>query len=49
VLDNFERANYLKVAESDIMQMIQDGSLKAKKIGSQYRISKSTLDDFLRS
>ncbi len=49
IMSPAEAANYLKVAESDIMQMIQDGSLKAKKIGSQYRISKGTLDDFLKS
>ena len=41
--------NYLKVGEADIMQMITDGSIKAKKIGTQYRISKQMLDDFLKS
>jgi excisionase family DNA binding protein len=49
IMSPAEAANYLKVAEADITQMITDGSLKAKKIGSQYRISKSTLDDFLKS
>jgi excisionase family DNA binding protein len=49
IMSPAEAANYLKVAEGDVMQMITDGSLKAKKIGSQYRISKSTLDDFLKS
>jgi len=49
IMSPAEAANYLKVAEADIMSMIQDGSLKAKKIGSQYRISKGTLDDFLKS
>ena len=49
IMSPAEAANYLKVAESDIMSMINDGSLKAKKIGSQYRISKGTLDDFLKS
>jgi excisionase family DNA binding protein len=49
IMSPAEAANYLKVSESDITQMITDGSLKAKKIGTQYRISKSTLDDFLKS
>jgi len=49
IMSPAEAANYLKVNEADITQMITDGSLKAKKIGSQYRISKSTLDDFLKS
>lgn len=49
IMSPAEAANYLKVAEADVMQMITDGSLKAKKIGSQYRVSKATLDDFLKS
>jgi excisionase family DNA binding protein len=44
-----EAANYLKVAESDVMSMITDGTLKSKKIGTQIRISKQALDDFLNS
>jgi len=49
IMSPAEAANYLKVAEADIMQMINDGSLKAKKIGSQFRIGRKTLDDFLSS
>ena len=49
IMSPAEAANYLKVAEADIMQMVTDGSLKAKKIGSQFRISKGVLDDFLKS
>ncbi|MBM2848944.1 MAG: hypothetical protein HW418_1886 [Anaerolineales bacterium] len=49
IMSPAEAANYLKVGEADVMQMITDGSLKAKKIGSQYRISKGILDDFLKS
>lgn len=44
-----EAANYLKVAEADILAMIQGGQVKAKQIGSAYRISKKALDDFLAS
>jgi len=49
IMSPAEAANYLKVGEADIMQMITEGSIKAKKIGSQYRISKEVLDDFLKS
>lgn len=44
-----EAAAYLKVTEADVMQMITAGEIKAKKIGSQYRISKAVLDAFLNS
>src|SRR5262249_52822123 len=40
VMSPAEAASYLKVAESDVMQMITDGTLKSKKIGTQIRISK---------
>jgi excisionase family DNA binding protein len=49
VMSPAEAAGYLKVAESDVMQMINDGTLKSKKIGTQIRISKQALDDFLNS
>jgi excisionase family DNA binding protein len=49
IMSPAEAANYLKVGEADIMQMITEGQIKAKKIGSQYRISKDVLDDFLKS
>lgn len=42
-----QAATYLQVSEADIMAMIQDGSLKAKKLGSTYRISKSVIDEFM--
>ncbi|HIC89272.1 MAG TPA: helix-turn-helix domain-containing protein [Anaerolineae bacterium] len=44
-----EAAAYLKVAEEDVLSMIESGELKAKKIGSQYRISKAAIDAFLTS
>lgn len=44
-----EAAAYLKVAEADVLAMIQGGQVKAKQIGTQYRISKKALDDFLAS
>jgi excisionase family DNA binding protein len=44
-----EAAAYLKVSEADVMSMIQGGQIKAKQLGSSYRITKKALDDFLNS
>ena len=49
IMNVTEAAAYLKVAIEDVIEMIQSGDLKAKKIGSQYRISKKAIDDFLMS
>ncbi len=49
VMTPSEAASYLKVSEEDVMAAIKDKSLKAKKVGNAYRISKSALDDFLQS
>jgi len=40
-------AEALAVPESDVLSIITDGALKAKKIGSSYRIKRSALDEFL--
>jgi len=42
-----EAARYLGVTEADVMASITSGDLKAKKIGSQYRITKAAIDAFL--
>jgi excisionase family DNA binding protein len=47
IMNPAQAAAYLQVSEADIMQMIESGELKAKKIGSQYRISKAVIDEFL--
>ncbi len=44
-----EAAAYLKVSEADVQGLIDAGQVKAKQIGSQFRISKKALDDFLSS
>lgn len=44
-----EAAAYLKVSAQDVQSMIDDGALKAKQIGSQVRISRQVIDDFLAS
>jgi excisionase family DNA binding protein len=47
VMTPAQAAAYLQVSESDVLQMIEEGSIKAKKIGSTFRISKSAIDEFL--
>ncbi len=42
-----EAAAYLKVAPADIQALIDEGQISARKIGSQYRISKGVIDQFL--
>ncbi len=40
-------ANVLGVSEGDVLATIESGELKAKRIGSTYRIKRSSLDEFL--
>jgi excisionase family DNA binding protein len=49
VMTPSEAATILKVSEEDIKAAIEDGSLKAKKLGNAYRISKSALEEFMNS
>ncbi len=42
-----QAAAYLQVAPADIQALIDDGSLQAKQIGSQFRIARKAIDDFL--
>lgn len=42
-----EAAAYLKVSPADVQSIIDSGELKARQIGSQYRISKEAIDAFL--
>jgi excisionase family DNA binding protein len=44
-----EAASFLKVAEEDVLGAIEAGQLKAKKLGSAYRISREALEEFLNS
>jgi excisionase family DNA binding protein len=43
-----EAAAYLKVSEEDVLAAINSGDLKARKIGNAFRISKESLDTFLK-
>ena len=47
LLDPTQVAQALGVSETDVMAVITSGELKAKKIGSSYRIKRSALDQFL--
>ncbi|HSL29960.1 MAG TPA: SPFH domain-containing protein [Anaerolineales bacterium] len=49
VMTPAEAASILKVSEEDVVAAIEDGSLKAKKLGKAYRISKESLEAFLNS
>ena len=48
VMTPAEAAAYMRVSEEDVIAAIQAGDLKAKKLGSAYRISKESLDAFLK-
>ncbi len=47
VMTPSEAAQFLKVAEEDVIAAIEAGDLKARKIGRAYRISKKALEEFL--
>jgi len=48
VMTPAEAAAVLKVSEEDVLAAIRDGSLKARKVGRAYRISKEALEAFLK-
>ena len=43
-----EAAVILRVSEEDVIAAITAGDLKARKLGSAYRISKEALETFLK-
>jgi excisionase family DNA binding protein len=43
-----EAAGFLKVSEEDVLAAITAGELKARKIGSAFRVSKESLQEYLR-
>ncbi len=49
VMTPSEAAGFLKVSEEDVLAAINDGSLKAKKLGNAYRISREAVEEFLKS
>jgi excisionase family DNA binding protein len=49
VMTPSEAAAVLRVSEEDVLAAITAGDLKAKKLGSAYRISRASLEEFLKS
>ena len=49
LLSPAEAAQILGVAEADVMQTLEAGDLKGKKIGVTWRITRAALDEFLKS
>jgi excisionase family DNA binding protein len=49
LLSPADAARSLGVSEPDVMAALEDGSLKGKKIGSAWRITRAALEDFLKS
>jgi excisionase family DNA binding protein len=47
VMTPAQAAALVQVNESDILAAIEAGDLKARKIGTAYRISKANLEEFL--
>ncbi|WP_395731930.1 SPFH domain-containing protein [Prosthecobacter sp.] len=47
ILTPAQVAQTLGVTEVDVLASIESGDIKAKKIGTQYRITKAALDEFL--
>jgi excisionase family DNA binding protein len=43
-----EAASALRVSEEDVIAAIDAGDLKARKLGNAYRISKESLEEFLK-
>jgi excisionase family DNA binding protein len=44
-----EVAKILGVSEADVLATLEKGDLKGKRIGSAWRVSKTALDEFLKS
>jgi len=49
LLSPSDAAKALGVSENDVMTALADGSLKGKKIGATWRITRGALDEFLKS
>jgi excisionase family DNA binding protein len=49
IMDVSQAAEYLGLAVEEVVELCSSGELKAKKIGSKYRISKAAIDEFMTS
>ncbi|HUR34061.1 MAG TPA: SPFH and helix-turn-helix domain-containing protein [Vicinamibacterales bacterium] len=48
LLSPADAATTLGVSEADVLASLESGDLKGKKIGSQWRITRTAIDDFLK-
>jgi excisionase family DNA binding protein len=48
LLSPADAAGALGVTEADVMAALTDGSLKGKRIGSAWRITRAALEEFLK-
>ena len=44
-----EAAEYLQLSEAEVMELIQSGALKARKIGTRYLVAKTRLDEWMNA
>lgn len=49
VMTTAEVAEYLRIPEFEVITLIEDGKLPAARIGSDYRIARSVVEDFLNT
>src|SRR5581483_8970028 len=49
LLGTADVAKVLGVSEADVLATLEKGDLKGKKIGSTWRVTRSALDEFLKS
>jgi excisionase family DNA binding protein len=48
VMTPTEAADVLRVSEEDVKAAIEAGDLKARKLGNAYRISRESIEEFLK-
>jgi excisionase family DNA binding protein len=48
VLSPTEAASVLRVTEADVIASLEAGDIKGKRIGSQWRVTRSAIDEFMR-
>jgi len=49
LLNPAQVAQMLGVAESDVIASLESGDIKGKRIGTQWRVPRATVDAFLRA
>ena len=49
LLGSADVAKILGVSETDVLASLEKGDIKGKKIGSTWRVTKTALDEFLKS